>query len=246
MKKLSYTVLPIWISENLFFQIIFLIRKLFLTKLSSKYYSQFGEDIALARLFKKQKSGFFVDVGCYHPIKFNNTYQLYKKGWRGVNIDIDSIKILGFKFVRSHDVNVCCAVSNTSKEIIFYTNGVYSLTTSISPEFVSNRGGYSERKVQSRTLTEILDSSKFVGKRIDFLSIDVEGADLDVLQSLDFKKYNPKTIAIESHLMTIDDVSNDAIYIYLVKLGYKMIGWYGLTLIFCSPDFMESKQKNYL
>ena len=95
-------------------------------------------------------------------------------------------------------------------------------------------------------MTEILDSSKFVGKRIDFLSIDVEGADLDVLQSLDFKKYNPKTIAVESHLMTIDDVSNDAIYIYLVKLGYKMIGWYGLTLIFCSPDFIESKQKNYL
>ena len=50
MKKLSYTVLPIWISENILFQIIFLIRKLFLTKLSSKYYSQFGEDIALARL----------------------------------------------------------------------------------------------------------------------------------------------------------------------------------------------------
>ena len=246
MKKLSYTVLPIWITENIIFQIVFLIRKLFLTKLSTKYFSQFGEDIALARLFKKQNSGFFVDVGCYHPIKFNNTYQLYKKGWRGLNIDIDSIKILGFKFVRPNDENICCAVSNTSKEITFYTNGVYSLTTSISPEFVNKRGGYSERKIQSKTLTEILDSSKFSGQRIDFLSIDVEGADLDVLKSLDFKKYNPKTIAVESHLMTIDDVTNDDIYIYMVKLGYKMIGWYGLTLIFCSPDFIESKLKNYL
>ena len=46
--------------------------------------------------------------------------------------------------------------------------------------------------------------------------------------------------------MTIDDVCNDAIYIYLVKLGYKMIGWYGLTLIFSSPDFIESKLKNYI
>ena len=50
-----------------------------LTKLSSKYYSQFAEDVTLDRLFKKKKSGFFVDVGCYHPIKFNNTYKLYNK-----------------------------------------------------------------------------------------------------------------------------------------------------------------------
>ena len=169
MKKLSYTVLPERISENFFFQIVFLVRKLFLTKLSSKYYSQFAEDVTLDRLFKKQKSGFFVDVGCYHPIKFNNTYKLYKRGWRGVNIDIDSIKILGFNIARPRDENICSAISNKSGEIVFYTNGIYSLTTSISSEFTSQRNGYQERRAFSKTLSEILDSSRFSEKKNRFL-----------------------------------------------------------------------------
>jgi FkbM family methyltransferase len=246
MKKLSYTVLPEWISENVFFQVIFLMRKLFLTKLSSKYHSQFAEDVTLDRLFKKQKSGFFVDVGCYHPIKFNNTYKLYKRGWRGVNIDIDSIKILGFKVVRMRDENVCCAISNNPGELTLYTNGIYSLTTSISPEFTSQREGYHERKTHSKKLSEVLDSSRFSGKNIDFLSIDVEGADLEVLKSLDFERYKPQVVAVESHQMTIDEVLNDEIFLFLSNLGYKMIGWNGLTLIFCSKNFIESKKKNYL
>ncbi len=168
--------------------------------------------MAVANLFKRQKCGFFVDVGCYHPIKYNNTWRLYKKGWRGVNVDLDSIKILGFRLLRWGDENVCPAVNTRPSMIDLYTNGVYSLTSSVSAEFANSRGGYQLRQVRSRTLTQILDASRFAGQRIDFLSVDVEGADLDVLKSLDFGRYRPRVIAAESHLLDIDSVMNDPIY----------------------------------
>jgi len=51
-----------------------------------KTYSMYGEDLFIKEFFKKKQIGFYVDVGCYHPIDGSNTYLLYKKGWKGVNI----------------------------------------------------------------------------------------------------------------------------------------------------------------
>ena len=61
--------------------------------------SQFGEDKKIIKLFEKNKKGTYVDVGCFHPTRQNNTYLMYKLGWSGVNIDLNPLTIELFDFM---------------------------------------------------------------------------------------------------------------------------------------------------
>ena len=72
--------------------------KLFKNKRKGNYFGEFGEDILINRFFRKKNEGFYVDVGCYHPIEINNTYLLYKKNWKGINIDASKFSIDLFNF----------------------------------------------------------------------------------------------------------------------------------------------------
>jgi hypothetical protein len=211
---------------------VFLFRKLFLIKKSFSHYSQFAEDVSIVRFFPKNYRGFFVDVGCFHPVKYNNTYRLYKKGWRGVNIDLDSIKIEGFEIVRSQDVNLARAVSNRKGELSYWSNGFYSLTGTLDANFAEGKAGYIEKKVPADTLTNILDQTKFAGQKIDFLTVDAEGHDFEILSSLDFQKYQPQLIAAECLDVSLEKVLESKIYKFLKAQGYEMVNWVGITLLF--------------
>jgi len=81
-----------------------------------KNYSQFDEDIFLVDFFKEKKNGKFVDLGAFHPMRYNNTYLLYKTGWSGTNIDLNQTAIDMFNIVRKRDNNKCALISNKSNE----------------------------------------------------------------------------------------------------------------------------------
>ena len=66
-----------------------------------KYYSQYGEDKEIAKFFEKKRNGVYFDIGCFHPIKYSNTYFLFKKGWRGTNIDVNETSIELFNICRT-------------------------------------------------------------------------------------------------------------------------------------------------
>jgi FkbM family methyltransferase len=242
-QNLNYTHLPPWLESNFFFRKIFLFRKLFLTKTKFKHFSQFAEDVFIGRLFPGISDGFFVDVGCFHPKKYNNTWMLYKRGWRGINIDIDSIKIEGFEWIRPQDTNVNCAVSNQSGEFTFYSNGFYSLTASLDEEFAKGKPGYIPKTVQCKSLTEIIAETSFKGVPIDFLSVDAEGHDLEVLKSLDFEQYSPKLIAVETALALMTELSESMLYQFLTEKGYCLVGWTGLTFLMASPAMQQKLAK---
>ena len=89
-------------------QNLYLKNKCFLNK---KTYSMDEEDLEVKKFFKDEKKGFFVDVGSYHPVHRNNTMLLYKKGWRGINIDISDFSIKLFEYLRPEDLNINLAVS---------------------------------------------------------------------------------------------------------------------------------------
>ena len=55
--------------------------------------SQFGEEKKISKLFGKNFKGTYVDLGCFHPVRSNNTLQFYKKGWKGLNIDLNQLTI---------------------------------------------------------------------------------------------------------------------------------------------------------
>ena len=85
--------------------------------ISKKYfYSYGGIDSVVNNIFKNQKNGFYVDVGAQHPIKNNNTYLLHKKGWEGINIDLDQKNINLFNVSRKKDCNICAAISSLKKD----------------------------------------------------------------------------------------------------------------------------------
>lgn len=231
--KFSHSHLPAWLSENWLFRKVFLLRKMYLTKRKFSHYGQFGEDVSILRHFPKRFKGFFVDVGCFHPVKYSNTYRLYKKGWRGVNIDLDPIKVQGFDMVRPGDVNIACAISNEAGEVPAWTSGFYSLTTTLDRSFAEDReGDFRKYTLKADTLTNVLDSTRFKDRPIDFLTVDAEGHDLAVLESLDFDRYRPQLVAVELHSQTLQEAQEAPLYRFLTEKGYDLVNWTGITLMF--------------
>ena len=185
-----------------------------------------NEDVAVIDYFKDKKNGFYVDVGCYHPTHRNNTYLLHKKNWSGVNIDTSEFSIDLFNHMRPKDLNYNCAISNKNEIIkLFYQKELSQLnTTEIDQAKTVFQGNIKEKKIQAFTLDEVLNKGKFKNNKIDFLDIDVEGADLKVLEGLSFNKFKPELICIEIHEKEIE---LSKIYKFLVDKKYELI-WSGV------------------
>ena len=215
-----------------------LFRKAFLTDFIKFHYSQFGEDIILREILKKEISnGFYIDVGCYHPKKFSNTYMLYKKGWSGINIDMEEDKISLFNMVRPRDLNVLSPISNKQEEVTLYRYSKYGLGSTIDKKIASETTDhiYDKTIVKTRTLNEVINESPYKDTQIDVLSIDVEGVDFKVLKSLDIKKYSPKVIIIEDHHKKIEDILETDTFKFLVQNNYILRSWSFYSLIFVLP-----------
>ena len=197
-------------------QNIYIKNKFFFEK---KSYAMEGEDLEIVKILKNINNGFYVDAGGFHPLDRNNTYLLYKKNWRGINIDLSEFSIDLFNFIRPKDININVAVSNSDESVTFYYQKELSQLSTIKKNIANQRmqGLIKENKIKSNKLTTILNNSKFNKRKIDFLNTDVEGADFDALKSLDFKIYRPKLICVEIY---DENIEQSEIYIFLKKLNY--------------------------
>jgi len=201
------------------FHNIYIKHKFFKTK---KSYSMEGEDLVIIDLTKNIKNGFYVDAGSYHPLHLSNTYLLHKKNWCGINIDLSEFSTSLFNYMRPNDLNINAAISDEEKDIVIYYQKKLSQLTTIKKQISQDRmqGNIKEKKVKSQTLNNILENSKFKNRKIDFLNIDLEGADFEALQSLNFKIYRPSIICIE---INEKDIFNSKIFKFLNDRKYKMI-----------------------
>ena len=223
-------------------QNIYLKNKYFLKR---KSYAMDGEDIAIDLFNKKKNNGFYVDVGAHHPIQRNNTHLLFKKGWEGINIDVNQFSIDLFNFLRPNDLNLQVAVSDKEGEISFFYQKKFSQLNTTDKKIAEENfhGKFQERKVKCQTIKNILDNSKYKNKKIDFLNIDVEGAEMKVLETLNFEIYDPSLICIEIlgyRDLNIEKreiaIKNNKIFKFLVDRGYKKI-WSGSS--YCSHLFTK-------
>ena len=187
------------------------------------------EDLEIDKYFKNVINGFYVDLGCYHPLKNNNTMLLSQKGWRGINVDISEFSIKLFNYCRPNDLNLNLAVSDKNSEINFYYQKKISALSTIKKSRISSvfQGRVLEKKILSKTLTKILDDSVYRNRQIDFLNIDIEGADLDALKTLNFSKYLPKLICIEILPESLTggdkDITKSYTYNFLKEKNYTHI-----------------------
>lgn len=203
---------------------------------SIKSYSQEGEDMILYRILEYVENGFYIDVGAHHPKRFSNTYFFYEKGWSGINIDATPGSMKLFDRIRPRDINIEAAIAKTEKEMTFFIFDDPALNT-FDEELAHTRNSetYSiiaQTKIKTTTLSNILLQNMPSGKDIDFMSIDAEGFDLEVLKSNDWELFRPKCILIESINLEIESLDKSEIYRYLSDRKYQIIAKSFNTLIF--------------
>ena len=223
--------------------------KIYYQKYSKKSYSISNVDLVLDRLFKDINPGVYIDLGCNHPIKYNNTYLLHKKGWRGINVDADKSSIKLFNTFRNKDYNVNCVLSDKEEIKDFYFYHERSAINTLSKELVNSRKTKPTKtlKIKSKTLNQILESSPFNLNKINLLSIDVENHEYEVLKNFNFSKYKIDVIVaecidlslkkLEIYNQSLNFVMNSNIYKLLVSNNYKLINWVHSDLIFVRNDF---------
>lgn len=241
MKSTIKALLPKWLKERLK---VYTLN--YFDWYAIKSYSQEGEDMILWRIFGNVEHGFYVDVGAHHPIKFSNTYFFYKKGWHGINIDAQPGSMKLFNQIRPRDINIEAAVSKERKELTFYMFNEPALNTldaALARERISDKYYViEERKIITKTLSEILNENLPINTKINFMSVDVEGYDLEVIQSNDWKVYRPEYILIESYSSDINEIQRSELYNYLTTQNYTFFGKTVLTIIF--KDKLGLRQTN--
>ncbi len=224
-------------------QNIYIKNKYFYNKSS---YAMDGEDIAINNFIENPNNGFYVDIGAHHPIQRNNTYLLFKKGWSGINIDINEFSIDLFNYLRPNDENIQIAISDKRGEIIFYYQKEFSQLNTTDKEIAKEHfnNNFKEKIVKCNTINNILENSNFKNKKIDFLNIDIEGSELQVLKNLNFEKYDPKIICIEilgyRNFLNAErekKIKESDIYKFLINKNYKKV-WSGSS--FCSHLFIKN------
>ena len=215
------------------------------------FYSFGGIDNLIQQIFKSQKKGIYIDIGCGHPIKNNNTYLLYKKGWKGINIDLDPDNINLFNVSRPKDDNINIAVSNKvgEAELYFYhkkspINTIDKKTSDYQKAQVSDI-----KKVKTDTLNNIINNSKYDKMKFNLLSIDVEGHELQVLKGFDFNKYKPDVIVVEFldlsskklevKNLNIENLFKTELYQYLTTKNYILVNYIYSDLIFINKEFRD-------
>tara|TARA_A100001015_G_scaffold315390_1_gene427092 strand:- start:817 stop:1515 length:699 start_codon:yes stop_codon:yes gene_type:complete len=211
---------------------------------SKKESYSFGTiDILINYFFKNKSNGFYVDVGCQNPISNNNTYLLYKtKNWNGMNIDLDKKNIDLFNLIRKRDININAAVSsgNFKKKIYFYHSKSAINTIEKKISLIQKAKVKKVIDVDTVTLDQLLLKNNI--NKIDFLSVDVEGHEIDVLNGFNINKYSPKIVVIEFldlkmkklefYNNSINNILDSDIYKYFIKNNYSLINWNHGDLVF--------------
>jgi FkbM family methyltransferase len=194
-------------------------------------YAQNFEDVMLARVFRDRTDGFYVDVGAGDPVNMSVTKWFYDLGWRGINIEPNPILYARLTTERTRDINLDCAAGAFAGEAQYFQLPVNELS-SCDPRVRARAEAAGEpitvRAVRVIPLTEILDRHAG-GRSIDFLKIDVEGWERQVLSGLDLRHYRPTVIVVEATFPNTRVASHSEWEELLVGSGYRQVHFDGLS-----------------
>ncbi len=182
-----------------------------------------GEDRILNRLFLGSP-GFFVDVGAHHPVRFSNTFLLYLRYWRGINIDAAPRSMEAFRRMRNRDINVEVGIGKSAavEDLSVFDEpalNTFDADVAAGYEAVGHRV-VNRVEVRIRPLADVLVDHVPAGVSVDLLCVDVEGRDLDVLESNDWERFRPRVVCCEQHEA---DGADPPIATFLRSLGYEPV-----------------------
>lgn len=227
--------------KSIFKRIVFtILPREFVEKLSTgnKSYSQEGEDVVLNRIFDKQSTGFYVDIGAHHPKRFSNTYFFYQKGWRGINIDPLPGVEHSFKEIRPRDIFISAGISDQKEELKYYQFKEPAFNT-FDEVLAEERKQKSEQvgvvSVPCFRIDELLHQNDV--SSLDFMSIDVEGFEMNVLNSNDWDRYVPKVIVVEILDFDFLTFPENPIYQFLASKGYFIFSKLFHSVVFVHHEY---------
>ena len=193
-------------------------------------YAQNGEDVVLRRVLGAKSSGFYIDVGACWPDNGSVTKAFYDAGWSGINIEPHPRTFSALKKQRSRDTNLQIALSSKEGKGVLFEGP----SEGESPTVGGGGGGHFNIDVW--TLQKVCDL--FVAKQIDFLKIDVEGDELEVLRGGDFVNYRPAVIICEvtKAWSNIKRKSANEIDSFLAEQGYRSVYFDGLNAYYAAQE----------
>lgn len=202
---------------------------LFMTK---NCFSQCGEELVITSLLRqigKQGPGFFVDIGAFDPLVGSNTYYFYRLGWRGINIDARPGSMGRFKECRPLDINLETGIGSQTGWLKYYMLESEPSMNTFSMETL--HACRMDDKITSTAEVSVVRFEEIQRKHvpanthIDFVSIDTEGHELEVLTGFDFDMHRPSIFAIELNGVTsLHDVSQNNVHLFLEDKGYVAVG----------------------
>ncbi len=183
-------------------------------------FSQHGEDKFLVDWFGPASKGFYLDIGCSHPFRISNTYQLYRQGWTGIVVDpIPHFQAL-YRRWRRRDTFINAGVGEASGTFTYYELTPSVLST-FDRAYMQKLISRNEASLHKQYEVEIIAINTLFerhvgGRTVDFMTLDVEGLDLSIIRALDFSRFRPRMISVEFNT----DSDRDALAQVLGAAGY--------------------------
>jgi FkbM family methyltransferase len=209
-------------------------------------YAQNREDRILEAFFPNLKKGFYVDVGANHPIKESVTKIFYQKDWNGINVEPNKSLFEMLEFDRPRDINFNIGISNKNGTLEFTEyngDGLSTFSQATKKEYESSKDTFyhdyaqvvGSYQVEVKTLSEILNEAS--PEHINFMKIDVEGFEYEVLEGNDWEKYRPEVICIE-----VNHIKKDWRPL-LADKGYELVFFDGLNKYYVAKECKELNDK---
>jgi FkbM family methyltransferase len=203
-------------------------------------YAQNFEDVLLARALASRRRGFYIDVGAWDPIRDSVTKHFYDLGWNGINIEPVESYFRLLEEDRPRDINLRVALGDEAGFITLYNVADTGLSTMVK-EFAANAQGRgyttSEEIVPIMTLRQICD--EYVDSEIDFLKIDVEGWERQVIRGGDWEKYRPRIVVVEATEPSSPKTNFANWEGDLLDIGYLFAFFDGLNRFYVRPEDRE-------
>ena len=206
-----------------------------------KSFSQKGEDLIISNFFGDRAMGYYMDIGCFHPKQISNTYLFHLAGWHGLAVDVDAYKADLFKKVRrgrcgskAAAVVGACAPGSTANVYRFGDEAGWSDIDTLDYESAvwqrdeKNAGDFRTETVEVIGINDLLSTSP----KVNFLNIDVEGMDTEILEAIDLDRFDIDVILFEDNL---NWGGSDAIKSKLQRHGYQLLFVSVGSVCYCKP-----------
>lgn len=194
-------------------------------------YAQNFEDVLLHRVFGGQETGFYVDVGAYHPVNGSTTKAFYDRGWSGINVEPSSM-FAEFETARARDVNLQMAVMDRAGEVAFIEDKRDLGMSHVVVDEIQSGGA---QMVSCDTLEAIVRAHSR-GRPVDFIKVDVEGAEAAIVRSTNWRLLRPRVLLLEATLPGSSRLANHDWEPVLLEQGYVRAFFDGINCFYIPEE----------